>query len=252
MGRACERLGDRAAAGGYLDRAAAPLRPAATPFAGGRGPVATVRQLIASGRAGEATGIAQGVERVNPGSPGAMMLVGDALGAGGRWREAAEAYRRAANLQFSEGIALRLIDALRRSGDNTAALAVVDTFLTQYPRSVGARLLAADAALAGKQWGRADTLLSSLRAQLGDGDATLLNNLGWARLGQGRAGEAVALARAAYALAPQSAPVAASYGWFAHAAGERDAAPALLAKSVALAPEIPAYRARLAKVRAAR
>lgn len=248
VGRACEQLGDRWAAGGYLDRAAAPLRPVAMPFAGGRGPIATLRQFVASGRAGEAVGIAEGVERANPGSPGAMMLAGDTLGAAGRWREAAEAYRRAANLQFSEGIVLRLIDALRRSGDTAAALAVVDTFLAQYPQSVPARLLASDAALAGKQWDRAAVLLTGLRAQLGDGDAILLNNLGWARLGQKRAGDAVILARAAYALTPQSAPVAASYGWFAGAAGDRATGAALLGKAVALAPDIPAYRERLAKV----
>ncbi len=252
MGRACERLGDRRAAGGYLDRAAAPLRPAATPFAGGRGPIAALRQQVASGRAKEAVGIAAAIERANPGSPGAMMLAGDTLGAAGRWREAAQAYRRAANLQFSEGIALRLIDALRRSDDTAAALAVVDTFLTQYPQSVAARLLASDAALAGKQWDHAALLLGGLRAQLGDGDAILLNNLGWTRLGQKRASDAMPLARAAYALAPQSAPVAASYGWFAAAAGERTTAVVLLGKAVAMAPDIPAYRERLAKVRGGR
>ncbi|UVO55468.1 tetratricopeptide repeat protein [Sphingomonas sp. SUN039] len=253
MGRACEHLGDRAAAGGYLDRAAQPLRPAPTPFfANGRGPIAAMRQLVAAGRAGEALGIAQGIERAHPGSPGAIMLTGDALGAGGRWREAADAYRRASNLQFSEEAALRLIDALRRSGDSAAALAVVDVFVTQYPQSVAARLLASDAALAGKDWDRAEALLGGLRAQIGDRDATLLNNLAWVRLNQKRGGEAVALARTAYALAPNSAPVAANYGWFANAAGDRASGVALLEKAVAIAPEIPAYRARLAKARAAR
>ncbi len=253
MGRACESLGDRAAAGAYLDRAAQPLRPAATPFAAkGSGPIATIRLMTASGRATEAVGIAQGIERAHPGSPGAMMLVGDALGAAGRWREAADAYRRAANLQFSEGIALRLIDALRRAGDSAAALVVVDVFVTQYPRSVAARLLAADAALAGRQWDRAGKLLDGLRATLGDRDAILLNNLGWVRLSQQRAGEAVELARESYRLVPGSAPVAANYGWFAGISGDRATAVALLEKAVQLAPDIPAYRLRLAKARSGR
>ncbi len=253
MGRACEKLGDRVAAGAYLDRAAAPLRPAATPLAAfGNGPLAAIRQLVAQGKAAESVSLAQGIERANPGSPGAMMLVGDTLGAAGRWREAAEAYRRAANLQFSEGIALRLTDALRRAGDAPAALAVVDVFLTQYPRSVAARLLASDAALAGGEWGRAGTLLEGLRATLGDRDAALLNNLGWVRLSQQRAAEAAGLARMAYALAPNSAPVAANDGWFASRAGNRATAVTLLEKAVHLAPDIPAYRARLAKARVGR
>ncbi len=248
MGRACEHLGDRAAAGRYLDRAAQPLRPAATSFAAaGRGPVADMRQLVALGRVGEAIDIAQGIERANPGSPGAMMLVGDTLGAAGRWRDASEAYRRAANLQFSEGIALRLIDALRRAGDSAAALAVVNVFVTQYPKSIAARLLASDAALAGKQWDRAGGLLDGVRAALGDRNATLLNNLGWVRSNQNRGGDAITLARAAYLLNPNSPPVAASYGWFANNTGDRATGVALLEKAVALAPDIPAYRARLAK-----
>ena len=248
MGRACEHLGDRAAAGGYLDRAAQPLRAAATPFAAtGRGPVAALRQLVLSGRAGEAIGIAQGIERSNPGSPGAMMLVGDTLGALGRWRDAADAYRRAANLQFSEGIALRLIDALRRGGDSAAALAVVDVFVNQYPKSIAARLLASDAALAGQQWDSARGLLDGVRAALGDRNATVLNNMGWVRSNQNRGGDAVALARVAYVLNPNSPPVTASYGWFAHNAGDRAVAVALLEKAVSLAPDIPAYRERLAK-----
>ena len=253
MGRACERIGDRAAAGGYLDRAAQPLRAAATPFAAaGRGPIAAIRQLAASGRAGEAVGIAQGIERANPGSPGAMMLTGDALGSAGRWRDAADAYRRAANLQFSENIALRLIDALRRAGDSDAALAVVEVFIVQHPYSVAARLLASDAALAGQQWEDAGVLLGGARTQIGERDATMLNNLGWVQLNRGRGGEAVAFARAAYALAPNSAPVAASYGWFASNAGDRAGGVALLEKAVALAPDIPAYRERLAKARGGR
>ncbi|MFZ4746006.1 MAG: tetratricopeptide repeat protein [Sphingomonas sp.] len=253
MGRACERLGDRVAAGGYLDRAAQPLRPAATPFAAaGNGPIAVIRRLVAQGGTAEATGMAQSIERANPGSPGAMMLVGDTLGAVGRWREAAEAYRRTANLQFSEGIALRLIDALRRAGDNAAALAVVDLFLKHYPQSVAARLLVSDAALAGRQWDRAGGLLEGLRATLGDRDPILLNNLAWVSLARHREAEAAALARTAYALAPNSAPVTASYGWFASLAGDKATAVPLLEKAILLAPDIPAYRARLAKARARR
>jgi Flp pilus assembly protein TadD len=95
-------------------------------------------------------------------------------------------------------------------------------------------------------------LLGGLRAQLGDRDATLLNNLGWAQLNQGRAGEAAARARTAFALAPNSAPVAANYGWFASMAGDRATAVPLLEKAVALAPDIAAYRDRLAKARAGR
>jgi Flp pilus assembly protein TadD len=80
----------------------------------------------------------------------------------------------------------------------------------------------------------------------------LLNNLAWVSLARQREDEAAALARTAYALAPNSAPVTASYGWFASLAGDKATAMPLLEKAVLLAPDIPAYRARLAKARARR
>ena len=132
-------------------------------------------------------------------------------------------------------------------GDSAAALAVVDVFVTQYPKTIAARLLASDAALAGQQWDRAGGLLDGVRAALGDRNATVLNNMGWVRSNQNRGGDAVALARAAYVLNPNSPPVTASYGWFAHNAGDRAVAVALLEKAVSLAPDITAYRERLAK-----
>ena len=258
IGRAEEKLGHRALAAQYLDRAATPLRGAATPFDGSNmrpldgGGVAIpyIRQLLASGRAGDATAEAQRIAREHPGAPAAMLIVGDTLYAQGRWREAADAYRGAANLRFSEETALRLIDALRRAGDDRAAYAVLDLYRAQNPQSMVAALLASDLMLSNGEWDAAAALLDGLRHRIGDRDATLLNNLGWARLNQRRAAEATELGRAAYALAPGSAPVAASYGWFAASAGDRRTGIALLEKAAALAPDVALYRERLAKVRA--
>ncbi len=257
MGRANERLGNRSAAADYLDRASQPVRGAATPFDGGAsmaapaGPVAVpvIRTLLTRGRGPEATAEAQRLVAQNPGAPATLVLLGDTLGAQGRYRDAAEAYRRAANLRFSESTALRLIDARRRAGDTAGARQVLDLYRAQNPQSAATALIASDLSLADARWDEAAALLEGVRRRIGDRDATLLNNLGWARLGQGRATQAVALGKAAYALAPQSAPVAASYGWFALAAGDRATAVALLEKAVALAPAVPAYRERLAKAR---
>jgi cellulose synthase operon protein C len=259
IGRAFERLGDRRLAGIYLDRASQPLRGGSTMLdgsdrrsLGGALSVPWLRQLVRSGRADEAVAIAERFLAGNPGKPAAMLLYGDSLASAGRWRDAASLYRRAANLEFSEETALRLIDALQRNGDRAAALAVLETYRTQNPQSIAAALLASDAALAQQDWDRAAGFLENVRSQIGERDTTLLNNLGWARLGQQRASEAAVLGRAAYALAPASAPVAASYGWFAHAAGDKPTAIAMLEKAVVLAPEIATYRERLARVRRAR
>jgi predicted Zn-dependent protease len=249
VGRAYERLGDRIAAAPFLDRAAQPLRATPGPLGWGSGPVARLRLLSVQGKMSEATAYAAQLERESPGAAWIMVLSGDTLAFQGRWREAADTYQRAADLKFDEPTMLRLVEALQRAGDGKAGVAVTDLFRTQHPQSRAATLLAADSALAAKQWDRAGRLLDALRHQTGNRDATLLNNLAWVRMAQGHPGEAVKLAEAAYSLTPNSAPVAGSYGWFAHAAGDKATAVALLEKAVALAPDIPAYRARLAKAR---
>jgi tetratricopeptide (TPR) repeat protein len=249
VGRAFERLGDRTAAATYLDRAAQPLRGNPGPLGWGVGPVARLRSMAAQGALADATGFARQLEQQSPGAAWIMLLTGDTLALQGRWRDAAASYQRAANLKFNEPTMLRLVDALQRAGEGRAAMEVLALYRAQHPQNIAAALLASDSALAANQWDRAAGLLDVLRQQTGNRDATLLNNLAWVRMQQGRSAEAVTLARAAYALAPNSAPVAGSYGWFAHAAGDKATAVALLEKAVALAPDIPAYRERLAKVR---
>ncbi len=259
IGRALERLGNRRAAAPYLDRASQPRRGAASLLSGSdRRPlndglsVPWLRQRLRLGATGDAVAQAQTFLRDNRGSPAAMILLGDTIGATEQWRAAADLYRRAANLKFDEETALRLVDALRRSGDEGAALGVIETFAAQNPRSLNAHLLLSDVALARRDWRRASVLLAAVRLQTGDRDATLLNNLGWVRIGAKRKADAAALGRAAYAIAPNNAPVVANYGWFVAAAGDQAMAVALLEKAVALAPDIPAYRARLAQVRRTR
>ena len=184
--------------------------------------------------------------------PAYALIAGDLLGAQDRWDQAAEAYRRAANLEFGEATALRLFGALRRANRLDEAGSVLDLLGAQHPRNVAAALLASDAALAVGQWRAAEALLQDVRRRSGDRDAVLLNNLGWARLNLGQAAQAVGLGQAAYALAPNNAAVTASYGWFLARSGMRERGAALLEKAVALAPDVPVYATRLAEVRAKR
>ena len=227
VGRGHERLGDRVAAGQWLDRAALPLKGAATPFAS---TPPAVQPDTTSARAR--------IER------------GDALAAQQRWRDAADVYRDAANLDLSEDVLLRLVDATRRAGDAPATSAILTAWQAAAPANVAALLLTSKLAVANRDWARADKLLAHLSTIIGGRDATVVSHLAWVRHHQRRDAEALALGRAAYALAPNNPQLVASYGWLAHAAGERATASALLKKAVALAPDVAEYRARLAKVRA--
>jgi cellulose synthase operon protein C len=266
IGRAYEDVGDRATAATYLDRAALPVRGEPVPFdmtsdlarmamVGNGNPdnadvaIPRITSLIRSGRSGEALRTAERLRDLNPGAPAAHVLVGDALTALDQPRDAVKAYEKAASIRFSEPIALRLIDAQRRSGDNAGALRVLDLFLSQNPRSVAALLLAADHFMTTKQWDVAIATLDGLRARLGNRDATILNKLGWAWFGQGNNDRALTYASAAYAIAVSNPALASTYGWILFKSGkDKVRGIALLKKSVAIVPEAPMLRFQLAQL----
>ena len=265
IGRAYEAEGEREQAATYLDRAAQPVRGEAVPFemAGDLvrlakssvGPsdnadyaVPYINRLVLEGNTAEALVQAERLRNRNPGAPAAHVLVGDALMAQGRAGDAAKAYRDAANIRFSEPVALRMIDALNEAGDTPAALRVLDLFLAQNPRSVPALLLAADHFMATGRWDNAVGILEGLRTRLGNRDATVLNSLGWAWFNKGDAKKAAEFSGVAYAMAPANPAFADAYGWILYKSGrDKAGGAALLEKAVATAPQHPGLRFHLAQ-----
>ncbi len=263
IGRAYEAEGKRGSAATYLDRASQPIRGDAVPFemAGDLnrlakasvGPstnaefaVPYINRLVLAGRAGEALGHAQRLRALNPGAPAAHVLVGDSLMALGRAQDAVVAYKDAAGIRFNEPIALRLIDALGRAGNQAEALRVLDLFLSQNPRSVPGLLLAADHFMVSGQWDRAVTILESLRFRLGNRDATVLNSLGWAWFNKGDPAKAAQFTGAAYGMVPSNPAFADSYGWILYKTGSnKEGGASLLEKAVATAPNHPGLRYHL-------
>ncbi|HEX2763880.1 MAG TPA: tetratricopeptide repeat protein [Allosphingosinicella sp.] len=240
IGKAYAKLGDRRAASQYLARAVLP-RPAATaplsdPLSEGEmaalrrdadahpdaaaPQVLYIRALLGRGLGGEALARARRLLAANPGAPDAHVLVGDALAISGDYRGAAGAYRGAANLAFTEPVALRLVEALRNSGDTRGAAQALGLFLAQNPQNVPAQLLAANAYLQARQWERAIRLYERVRARIGNGDSTLLNNLAWAYAQTGDIETALPLARHAYALDPRNPATADTLGWLLFRSGK--------------------------------
>ncbi len=262
IGRAYEEDGNRGAAATYLDRASTPVRGDPTPFELQRKlvdlanansddagvAIPRISALIAQGQGSAALAQAQSLRAKNPGAPAAHVLVGDAMMALNRPADAAMAYRQAADIQFSEPIALRFIAALQKSGQDGAALRVLDLFLGQNPRSVPGLLLASDHFMATGQWNRAIGTLEGLRLRLGNRDATLLANLAWAWFSKGNKDQAATFAKAAYAVAPANPAVVNSSGWILYKTGKDKAAGlALLQKAVGIAPNHPYLRFQLAE-----
>jgi cellulose synthase operon protein C len=263
IGRAYESQGNRNQAATYLDRAAQPAKGETIPFEmtgdlvrlakANAGPtdnadtaVPYINKLVLEGRTAEALALAEKLRAQNPGAPAAYVLVGDALMAQNRVREATLAYRDAAGIRFSEPIAMRYVDGLLRAGDNASALRVLDLFLSQNPRSVPGLLLAADHFMATGQWDSAIEILDGLRFRLGNRNATVLTNLGWAWFNKGNFAKAAELSGAAYGMAPANPAYADAYGWILFKSGtNREGGAALLEKAVATAPNHPGLRFHL-------
>ena len=270
IGKAYAKLGEQALAARYLARAAAP-RPSAlaaleNPLADseiealrreaarrpGAAPaqVALIRALLGRGLGAEALRRARALQAANAGAPDAHVLVGDALAIQGDHAAAAGAYRRAANLAFSEPVALRLVEALRNSGDPAGAARVLALFLQQNPQNVAALTLAADANMQARRWPEAVALYERVRRRIGDRDSTLLNNLAWAYAETGDYGRALPLARRAWALEPNNPATADTLGWLLFKSGEdRLGGLALLEQAARGAPTDAEIRAHLKDAR---
>jgi tetratricopeptide (TPR) repeat protein len=138
----------------------------------------------------------------------------------GAFAAAAQEYRKAANLAFTEPVAMRLIEALERSGQPAASTQVLELFLQQNPRSVSAQLLAANRYLQARQWAAAINLYEGLRRRLGDRDAVMLNNLAWAYSERGDYERAIPLARKAWTLDKDNPATADTLGWLLFKSGK--------------------------------
>jgi len=264
VGRAFEATGERDWAAKFLDRSAWPGRAGATPFgaddslavlagAADKDPtnpalaVAVIRGLIDAGQGDDALARARGLEAATPGAPAAHLLVGDTLMTMGKYGDAAEAYRKAADIKFDEPTMLRTVDALDQAGRRPEATGVLAMFLTQHPESVPALRLAAHWQIASRTWDAAVDTLEDLRARVGSRDSGLLAELAYANVGADNVDDAVSYGAAAYDIAPMSPAATDAYGWALYAAGENAKAIDLFEKAASLAPKQSGIRWHLAQ-----
>jgi cellulose synthase operon protein C len=269
IGRALQKLGQPGPASGYLARAALP-RPRGPGLIGqpvtaeqldflrqeaaaapGHAPaqIALISALLSNGLGREALERARRLQAGNPGAPDAHVLVGDALGILGDFAGAAQEYRKAANLAFTEPTAMRMIEALERSGQSAAAAQTLALFLEQNPRNVPAQLLAASRHMQAGEWRQAAALYESLRERLGDRDAAMLNNLAWAYSELGDYERAVPIARKAWSLAPGNPATADTLGWLLFKSGRHAEGLLLLEQASRGAPTDEDIRRHLSEAR---
>ena len=254
-GRAMEAIGDRDTAATLLDRAAGARGPGGL-FATNEGlgaltagaaaaptdptyAIGVVRGLAMSGDRSGALAKARALALAAPGAPAAQLAFGDVAAANGDWPTATAAYTRAADLQFDEPTALRLADALGRTGRAQQAATALALYLGQNPQSVPGQRLRGHWLVASGDWAAAIETLEGVRRQIGARDAGLLADLAYAYAGAGQGDVARRYGAAAYALLPMNAAVCDAYGAGLAADGDMAGARQLLDKALALAPGDP-------------
>jgi predicted Zn-dependent protease len=268
VARGFERIGDRANAARFLDRAAFPATGESTAFSADDSTatlaadaaqkpgdpdaiVPLIRALITSGDKGAALARAQDIAAKNPGAPGAQLMLGDMLMLLNRPGDAVVPYQKAADLRFDEPTMLRLVEALDHAGRREDAANALALFLSQNPADIAALRLSAHWQLAAGDFDAAIDSLEDIRARIGDGDAALNADLAAAYTGAGETGTAVDFGEAAYGLSPANPAVTDAYGWALFKGGDKEGGLELLQKAVLLAPKHPGLRWHLAQIYAA-
>ena len=224
VARSYEELGRRREAIALLKRASDPSPPSLQPLPAGadlpvlaqRYPdaprhaaeaVPYIRALLGLGDTATAAAAAQKLLAGNPGAPDAYLIAGDIELARHNPARALALYQTAAAIRFGESELLRLERSLRATGRDRDADLLDFAFAVQNPQSVTAARLLANVRARGGQWEQSAVLLEWIGARSGWGDASLLADLAFARLREGRTDEARRLARRAAALQPASPSV---------------------------------------------
>ncbi|RSU26462.1 tetratricopeptide repeat protein [Sphingomonas koreensis] len=265
VARGYERIGQRADAARYFDRAASPVRDGSAWFSSDealpsltaavqkapvddpRATVPLIRGLIDSGNKTDALAAAKEIAANNRGAPAAHTLVGDTLMLLGRPGDAVRYYKDAASIRFDEAAMLRLVEALDRSGQRQEASTTLALFLSQNPLNLAALRLSASWQAAAGDYDAAIDSLEAVRLRTGNRDAGLLAELALAYAGADEPERAARYAEAAYHLAPSNPAVAGAMGWTLAESGDIEGGIELLQKAVALAPRHPMLRWQLAQ-----
>ena len=221
VARAYEETGRRRKAITLLKQAAAPPAPLLQPLpAGAELPVLAqrypdaprqaadavpyLRALLVLGQNDTAAAAALKLLGGNPGAPDAYLIAGDAALARSNTATALAHYQTAAAIRFGESELLRLDRTLRAAGRARDADMLVLAYAVENPQSLVAARLLANVRGRGGQWEQSAELLDWVGVRSGWRDASLLADLAFARLREGRADEARSLARRAIALQPAS------------------------------------------------
>jgi tetratricopeptide (TPR) repeat protein len=166
-----------------------------------------IRALLGLGDTATAAAASQKLLAGNPGAPDAYSIAGDTELERHDPARALPLYQTAAAIRFGESELLRLEQSLRETGRGRDADLLDLAFAVQNPQSLSPARLLANVRARGGQWEESASLLEWIGARSGWRDASLLADLAFARLREGRMDEARRLAGRAAALQPANPSV---------------------------------------------
>jgi len=263
VGRALEALGKRQEAIGVFNRVAMhdvgkdiafvpdiPLNVLAAEAS--RSPndarkiVPYIRALLNANNYAAAFFHAKRLQKNNPGASAAHILVADTAMAKGDYNEALKALDRAREIQFSEPVMLRIVEALRAKGAMQESGEVLAQYLSYNPSNIAGLRWMAYAHLETENWEVARNILENLRKRIGENDALIMAGLAQAYTGLGQTKKAIEAGRTAYYVQPSSPVVSHLYGLALLSDGNHNKdAVDLIKKAVRIAPNNVVYRRSL-------
>ena len=166
-----------------------------------------IRALLAVGDTAAAAAAGHKLLTGNAGAPDAYLIAGDAELARANPAAALPLYQTAASIRFGESELLRLDQPLRATGRGRDADLLGFAYAVQNPQSLTAARLLANARARGGQWGQSAALLEWVGVRSGWRDASLLADLAFARLREGRVDEARRWVRCGVLLQPANPSV---------------------------------------------
>jgi len=174
-------------------------------------------------------------------SPGSSILLGDIYLRMKRHKEALDIFRQAYGKAPGRLTATRLFQAYLAADDDESGFSVLESWLAGHQEDNRSRHLLASALLGKGKLDRAIAEYKMLERKDPDNKIMVLNNLAWLYQKTGN-DQALAVAKRAYDLAPDTAAISDTYGWIMLESGDKEKALQLLRKATALAPGQPEIR----------
>ncbi|MBP7614769.1 MAG: XrtA/PEP-CTERM system TPR-repeat protein PrsT [Thauera sp.] len=177
--------------------------------------------------------------------PAGYLLEGDLQAVGGKWAEAAAAYRKAVDRKGGGLAAVRLHAALLRADRRADADRMATEWLKANPTDLALRGYLGEVALAEKRYAEAVKLFGRAH-EMAPQNALILNNLAWAA-NEAKDPRALEYAEQALRLAPDNAAIVDTVGTIQMERGEIEAGLANLRRAVSIGPDLLPLQLNLSK-----